>query len=121
MTTRPPVQFSSPTYDEWKAAAEALLKGTPFDKVMLTRTPEGITLQPIYRQEVLENLPAAATLPGADGFVRGTQPDGYRVSPWAVAQELPHGEAGAFNAAASSSLSRPSRVGLRRSSSRTIS
>ena len=106
MTTRPPVQFSSPTYDEWKAAAEALLKGTPFDKVMLTRTPEGITLQPIYRQEVLENLPAAATLPGADGFVRGTQPDGYRVSPWAVAQELPHGEAGAFNAALLADLSR---------------
>ncbi|WP_309399598.1 methylmalonyl-CoA mutase family protein [Cerasicoccus maritimus] len=89
--------FKTASYEEWKVAAEALLKGAPFEKKMLTPTPEGITLQPIYRREDLSAAPAAQTLPGFDEFTRGSHADGYRVKPWEIAQELPYGEPAEFN------------------------
>ncbi|MGF1449658.1 MAG: methylmalonyl-CoA mutase family protein [Opitutales bacterium] len=82
--------FAVPTYEEWKAAAEKLLKGAPFEKKMLTRTPEGITLQPIYRREdaAAKGL-LTAPAPGQGDYLRGTQPLGYRLQAWEMAQELP--------------------------------
>jgi len=87
------------TKEQWRAAADALLKGKPFDKIMLTRTPENITLQPIYDRDALDALPAAATLPGQDGFLRGTAAAGYRAGTWDIAQEIPGPEPATFNAA----------------------
>lgn len=101
-----PVGFPSSTEAEWRAAAEALLKGAPFDKVMRTPTPEGITLEPIYRREVLDDLPAAAAVPGADGCLRGTKAEGYQTEPWEIAQELPYGDPAEFNRALLSDLAR---------------
>lgn len=92
-------EFPATTHDEWKAAAEKLLKGAPFDKIMLTQTPETITLQPIYEKELLEKLPEAGTLPGQDGFLRGTSASGYRLQPWKIAQEIPYSDPAAFNKA----------------------
>ncbi|MDR2844477.1 MAG: acyl-CoA mutase large subunit family protein, partial [Puniceicoccales bacterium] len=92
-------EFPSSTHDEWKAAAEKLLKGAPFDKIMLTPTPESITLQPIYEKEILAGLPAATTLPGQDGYLRGTRTAGYRLAPWDIAQELPYADPATFNTA----------------------
>jgi methylmalonyl-CoA mutase len=92
-------EFPRTTHEEWKAAADKLLKGAPFDKIMLTRTPENITLQPIYERGVLESLPAAASLPGQGDYLRGTRPDGYRLAPWDIAQELPYTDPAAFNEA----------------------
>jgi methylmalonyl-CoA mutase len=106
MKPNPAPLFPSSTYEEWKAAAESLLKGAPFDKVMLTQTPEGITRQPIYLKESLDPQGPAATLPGADGYLRGARPDGYRVKPWEIAQELPYGDSTEFNQALLSDLSR---------------
>ena len=40
-------EFTPPTDEEWKAACEALLKGAPFEKVMFTKTYEGITFDPM--------------------------------------------------------------------------
>jgi methylmalonyl-CoA mutase len=92
-------EFPANTHDEWKAAAEKLLKGAPFEKIMLTQTPEALTLQPIYERAVLDALPAAATLPGAAGYLRGTTAAGYRATPWDVAQEIPYSDPATFNAA----------------------
>lgn len=91
--------FPPVSYEAWKDAAEALLKGAPFEKKMLTPTPEGITLQPIYRREDLERLAFADTLPGASGYLRGTRAEGYRGQPWQIAQELPLADPEAFNKA----------------------
>lgn len=41
-------EFKKPTPEEWKAEVERALKGAPFDKKMLTRTYEGLTLRPLY-------------------------------------------------------------------------
>ncbi|HPD67972.1 MAG TPA: hypothetical protein PLI27_07865, partial [Ignavibacteriales bacterium] len=48
--------FPVPTYEEWKAVVEKDLKGVPFEKKLLTKTYEGITLQPIYTRQDIENL-----------------------------------------------------------------
>lgn len=98
--------FPIPTKEEWREAAEQLLKGAPFDKLMKRMTPEGIELEPIFWKDILDHLPAAETLPGFDGYLRGTSAAGYREEPWEIAQELPYGTPLEFNRAAASDLMR---------------
>ncbi len=81
-------EFTPPTYDEWKVAAEQLLKGRPFDKVMRTKTPEGITLEPIYLKEDLFKLKHIDSLPGFPPYVRGTKVITDKDVPWLVAQQI---------------------------------
>ena len=81
-------EFPIPTAEEWRAAAEQLLKGAPFEKVMQSDTPEGIRLEPIFRKEVLEDLPGSQTQPGFDGYLRGTQAAGYSQSPWVYCHHI---------------------------------
>ncbi|GHC05557.1 methylmalonyl-CoA mutase family protein [Cerasicoccus arenae] len=99
-------EFKAASYDEWKDAAVSLLKGAPFEKKLYTLTPEGITLQPIYRREDLATASAAATMPGFDGYTRGARADGYRSIPWEIAQELPYGDPAEFNRIALGDLHR---------------
>ncbi|GHV35779.1 methylmalonyl-CoA mutase [Synergistales bacterium] len=89
LPTPPSVDFSEfkeATYDEWKEAAVAALKGASFDKSMFTQTYEGIRLEPIYTRESLKNIPEAKTLPGKYPSLRGGHASGYVKSPWEVAQ-----------------------------------
>lgn len=81
-------EFKEASYEEWKAAATALLKGKPFEKAMYTKTPEGITLQPIYMKDALDSLPHTDVLPGFAPYVRGTKIDGNMVEPWLICQEI---------------------------------
>lgn len=91
--------FDPASAEEWREAAEKLLKGIPFEKAMIRRTPEGILLEPIFWKQVLEDLPGTQTLPGFDGYLRGTCSGGYRSRPWSMAQELPTGLVNDFNRA----------------------
>src|SRR5690606_16411618 len=97
-------EFSQTTAQQWREAAEELLKGAPFDKVMTRQTPEGIRLEPIFQKEVLDELPGTGTLPGFDGFLRGTKASGYTVEQWEIAQEMPYGTPAEFNQAAKADL-----------------
>lgn len=57
--------------EAWRAQIEKDLKGADFNKRLVTRTPEGIALQPLYTRA---NLPAsvdAAEKPGQAPFRRG--------------------------------------------------
>jgi len=63
--------FPLPTYQDWLTEAEKLLKGAPFDKVLKTQTPEGITLQPIYTAKDTANLDYIKNPPGFLPYVRG--------------------------------------------------
>lgn len=83
-------EFPTPTYEEWREAAEKSLKGAPFEKKLLTRTYEDITLQPLYRQDEGEGLPHLHTLPGFPPYVRGTNAAGYHAQPWEICQEIPY-------------------------------
>lgn len=91
--------FKQATYEDWKEAAKKLLKGAPFEKRMLTKTPEGITLQPIYRKEDTEALDFLQSLPGEGSFARGSSASGYIGVPWEIAQEQPYGDPQVYNAA----------------------
>lgn len=88
--------FPPHTYDEWKQAAETLLKGAPFEK-LLTKLHEGITLQPIYRREDAADLPHQGALPGLGSRVRGRRASGYLAGPWLISQELNCGTPAEFN------------------------
>lgn len=79
-------EFEPPTYEAWKEACEALLKGAPFDKIMYTKTYEGITFDPMYtRKDTIDILPKTS-MPGMDNFLRGSRPNGYIAQPWGIAQ-----------------------------------
>lgn len=80
-------EFEIPSYEEWKEAVVALLKGKPFEKSMFTKTYEGITLNPIYRMEDLEGLTHNKTYPGMESNLRGANASGYIYKPWTIAQE----------------------------------
>ncbi|MEM0966197.1 MAG: methylmalonyl-CoA mutase family protein [Verrucomicrobiota bacterium] len=90
-------EFPKPSYDDWKSAAEGLLKGAPFDKKMHTKTVEGITLNPIYRKDSTEGLPYVGTYPGQVGSPRGAKAEGYLAASWDSLQEITVGDPVEFN------------------------
>lgn len=99
-------EFPPPSFAEWRAAVEAELKGAPFDKKMLTKTYEGITLQPIYRREDIANLPQVDSFPGFAPFVRGAKASGYLAGSWQISQEIFEAAPAAFNTNARAGLAR---------------
>ncbi len=80
--------FPEHTYEQWHAAAEALLKGASFEQKLVSKTYEGITIQPIYRREDIAGLEHRKHFPGSASLVRGSQPDGFLKAGWEVSQEL---------------------------------
>ncbi len=89
--------FPPSTYDEWRSVVERDLKGVPFEKKLITKTFEGIDLQPIYTAADLEANRTHAGYPGFVPFTRGSRASGYVREPWFVCQELPYGLAEDFN------------------------
>ncbi len=79
--------FGNPKYSEWVEEVNKLLKGKPFDKAMLTKTYEGITLKPIYTEEDVKDLTFKSQMPGAEDKVRANNSLGYLNSSWEIAQE----------------------------------
>lgn len=99
-------EFESHTYEAWREAAEALLKGAPFDKVMMTKTLEGFAIQPLYRQKDVADLPHLGNFPGVGRPVRGQTAAGYRGRSWEISQELVCATPEEFNAVALHDLMR---------------
>jgi methylmalonyl-CoA mutase len=80
------ITFPKPSFEEWKEAAEASLKGKSVEKLK-TNTYEGITLYPLYIEKA-ESTEKVAELPGFFPFTRGTSPTGYHEKPWLVVQPV---------------------------------
>ncbi len=99
-------EFSYPTYEEWREAAEKSLKGASFEKKLITRTYEGIELQPLYRKEDGENLPHTNSYPGFAPYLRGRNAAGYYRQAWDISQELTIGTPAAFNEALRTDMER---------------
>jgi len=81
-------EFPEHTYEQWHQAAEALLKGASFEKLLVSKTYEDITIQPIYRSEDITNLEHRKHLPGSGSQVRASQRGGFLKTGWEVSQEL---------------------------------
>lgn len=87
--------FAPVTYEQWRELVEADLKGVPFDKKLLTRLYEGITLQPIYTERDWSGSGDPNGFPGSPPFVRGNEP--LRQS-WLVCQAQSHPDPATANA-----------------------
>lgn len=96
--------FTPPTYDEWKKVVEKDLKGLPFEK-LITKTIEGIELQPIYTRETLEKNSHLDQYPG-DGSTRSSNVAGYFDSAWLINQRIELADADEFNTALKDALNR---------------
>ncbi|MFZ9938393.1 MAG: methylmalonyl-CoA mutase subunit beta [Luteolibacter sp.] len=81
-------EFPEHTYDQWHAAAEALLKGANFEQKLVSKTYEGITIQPIYRREDIAGMQHRKHFPGSGSLVRGSHSGGFVKAGWEVSQEL---------------------------------
>ena len=81
-------RFPAPGADRWREEAEALLKGAPFDKVLMTPTHEGFAVKPLYTRADMETVPHAAELPGTGLRMRGESAAGYHRGAWRISQEL---------------------------------
>lgn len=90
-------EFPSHSYDDWKTAAEKLLKGAPFEKRLVAHTYEGFELQPIYRKEDLKPLTHLGPLPGEGNNHRGNHFRTYKTHPWNIAQASEWPEPADFN------------------------
>jgi len=95
-------EFNKATYEDWKAAAIAALKGAPLER-LITKLVEGISLQPIYNQQDVTIEPA---LPGEFPYRRGFSAEGYTKQPWLVAQSIAAADAADFNSKALYDLQR---------------
>ncbi|MEE9429679.1 MAG: methylmalonyl-CoA mutase family protein [Melioribacteraceae bacterium] len=91
--------FSPPSFDEWKAKVEIDLKGASFEKRLITKTYEGISLNPIYTKDDIKDLSFVNSLPGDNNFVRGNSSTGYHKKSWGVNQEINLADVIEFNTA----------------------
>ncbi|MDR0233224.1 MAG: methylmalonyl-CoA mutase [Zoogloeaceae bacterium] len=70
---------------DWNAVALKQSKSDSLDRLNW-RTPEGLTVKPLYTKEDVANLEYTDTLPGFAPFLRGPQPTMYAVKPWTIRQ-----------------------------------
>ncbi|MDE2080863.1 MAG: methylmalonyl-CoA mutase [Burkholderiales bacterium] len=70
---------------EWTRAAARSAPGGDVG-ALAWRTPEGITVKPLYTAADLQGLPHTDTLPGFAPYVRGPQATMYTVRPWTIRQ-----------------------------------
>ena len=90
-------EFQAPTRQEWLDKIQVDLKGADFQKRLVWRTNEGFNVQPFYRREDLEGLPAVDSLPGEFPFVRGNK---TADNLWYVRQDIEASDPEAANAKA---------------------
>ena len=65
--------FPAISYQQWRSLVEEDLKGAPFEKKLVTRTYEGIDIQPVYTRPDTATVCDPNGLPGEMPFVRGSQ------------------------------------------------
>ncbi|KPF49378.1 methylmalonyl-CoA mutase [beta proteobacterium AAP121] len=84
----PSPEFKPATLAQWQQAAAKSAPGGDVNALQW-RTPEGISVKPLYTAEDLAALPQpelAHTLPGFEPYIRGPQATMYAVRPWTIRQ-----------------------------------
>ncbi len=77
--------FPAVSYESWVTEVEKELKGAPFEKRMLHRTYDSLTIKSIYTLDDLEGDPSG--LPGFPPFTRGGRASGQTRTGWDIRQE----------------------------------
>ncbi len=78
--------FPTPTLEQWRAIVEPDLKGAPFEKKLVTRLIEGISIQPLYTEADLPGTDPSG-FPGQPPYVRGAKASAQLASGWQIVQE----------------------------------
>lgn len=74
--------FAGVSYEAWRGEVERALKGGDFDKKLVTRTLEGIDVQPLYAPGSWPAGEDSAGLPGAPPYRRGALASGRYGARW---------------------------------------
>ncbi len=98
--------FPPHSREEWRQAAEASLQGASFEKSLVSKTYEGIDIQPLYWREEIAGLSWTKEFPGQGTLVRGRRSNGNWPYGWDVSQEFTQSTAEEFNRAAVHDLTR---------------
>ena len=77
-------EFPAATREQWRQLVADVLKGAPFDKRLVAKTYDGLTIEPLYGRRA-QARPIASRAPAA---------------PWSVMQRVDHPDAAAANAEA---------------------
>ena len=96
-TEFPPVSTA-----EWDAVITADLKGADYEKKLVWKTMDGLSVRPYYRAEDMKNLKHLKYLPGQFPYVRSTKAN----NSWLVRQDIEAGNAKDANAQALNVLMR---------------
>ena len=78
-------EFPPVSTESWEALINNDLKGKDYDKTLVWRTNEGISVRPYYREENLSGLGFVGTLPGQFPYVRGNRKVG---NDWLIRQDI---------------------------------
>jgi methylmalonyl-CoA mutase len=89
--------FPLPDMAEWKKMVIESLKGGDYDKLMHTRTYEGISLKPIYNPEDIKDISFTDAQPGSSPYQRGNDPLKKLKEGWKVAQSHANPDPQALN------------------------
>jgi len=77
--------FEQLGYDDWRAVVDKTLRGAPFEKRLVTRTVEGIDVQPLYWAE--DPPSDVVGFPGLPPYTRGGEALGASARGWTICQE----------------------------------
>jgi methylmalonyl-CoA mutase len=90
--------FPQAAHDKWLKLVEKVLNGAPYDKKLVSRTYDGIALQPLYTQADWKADGDASGLPGGAPFTRGGRVLGTSVNGWDIRQAHAHPDPATANA-----------------------
>ena len=91
-------EFEPVTPEQWLEAVRMSLRGRPLDS-LVKRSIDGIDMHPLTGAADLAGIAHQRSLPGQYPYVRGTDPAGYRATPWLIAQDIDFADPREFNLA----------------------
>ncbi len=106
--------FPVPEPGTWRRIAEKDLKGADFEKKLVWRTPEGISVQPLYTRDARPVSGESPAAPGVSPYRRGTRAPALGEAPWLIRQDCLLASPQETNAALRDGLARgQTAVGIR--------
>jgi methylmalonyl-CoA mutase len=80
--------FPAVSTGQWKEAIVKDLKGADYEKKLVWRSEDGISVKPFYRSEDLEGLANLDSLPGEFPYLRGTR----QTNAWRIRERIDGGD-----------------------------
>ena len=90
--------FPAASHEQWLKLVDKVLAGAPFDKKLVSRTYDGLALQPLYTRGDWDAAGDPSGLPGGAPFTRGGRVLGTSVGGWDLRQRHGHPSPATINA-----------------------